>query len=146
MEAHKPRRALRVLPAAAGAGPRRSQARAEGTPSFDAYYSNHPKEWFDAVSEMDYFNPSLTRSWQLNETCNDAGALSVASYNIFHNVPFVTDFGDEMEQSLGEGDQVRRHPPVPGGLGLRRHHPGWPQGGPGRARLQHADPLRLVLR
>jgi len=79
-----------------------SQAWAEGTPSFDAYYSNHPKEWFDAASEVDYFNPSLTRSWQLNETCSDTGYFSVASYNIFHNVPFVTDFGDEMEQSLGK--------------------------------------------
>jgi hypothetical protein len=79
-----------------------SQARAEGTPSFDAYYSNHPKEWYDAASEVDYFNPSITRSWQLNESCNDTGFFSVASYNIFHNVPFVTDFGDEMEQSLGK--------------------------------------------
>ena len=39
------------------------QARAEGTPAFDAYYSNHPKEWYDAASEVDYFNPSITRSW-----------------------------------------------------------------------------------
>lgn len=77
-------------------------ARAEGTPPFDAYYSNHPKEWYDAASEVDYFNPSITRSWQLNETCTDTGFFSVASYNIFHNVPFVTDFGDEMEQSLGK--------------------------------------------
>jgi hypothetical protein len=79
-----------------------SQSRAEGTPTFDAYYSNHPKAWYDAASEVDYFNPSITRSWQLNESCNDAGFFSVATYNIFHNVPFVTDFGDEMEQSLGE--------------------------------------------
>jgi len=79
-----------------------SQAWAEGAPSFDAYYSNHPREWFDASSEVDYFNPSITRSWQLNETCSDTGYFSVASYNIFHNVPFVTDFGDEMEQSLGK--------------------------------------------
>ncbi|HEX8706225.1 MAG TPA: endonuclease [Myxococcaceae bacterium] len=79
-----------------------SQARAEGTPTFDAYYSNHPKAWYDAASEIDYFNPSITRSWLLNESCNDAGFFSVATYNIFHNVPFVTDFGDEMEQSLGE--------------------------------------------
>jgi hypothetical protein len=79
-----------------------TQARAEGTPPFDAYYSNHPKEWYDAASEVEYFNPSITRSWQLNETCSDAGFFSVASYNIFHNVPFVTDFGDEMEQSLGK--------------------------------------------
>jgi hypothetical protein len=79
-----------------------SQAWAEGTPTFDAYYSNRPREWFNAASEVDYFNPSITRSWQLNETCNDTGFFSVASYNIFHNVPFVTDFGDEMEQSLGK--------------------------------------------
>ncbi|HVG59043.1 MAG TPA: endonuclease [Hyalangium sp.] len=79
-----------------------TQAWGEGTPPFDAYYSNRPAEWFDAASETEYFNPSLTRSWQLNETCNDAGFFSVASYNIFHNVPFVTDFGDEMEQSLGK--------------------------------------------
>ncbi|MBN1207334.1 MAG: endonuclease [Myxococcaceae bacterium] len=78
-----------------------SVARAESTPTFDANYSSHPKEWYDAVSEVDYFNPSLTRSWQLNETCDDTGAFSLASYNIFHNVPFVYDFGDEMEQSLG---------------------------------------------
>ena len=75
----------------------------EGSPtSMDVYHSNHPKVWFDAVGANDYFNPSATSSWQLNESCDDAGALSVASYNIFHNVPFVTDFGDEMEQSLGE--------------------------------------------
>jgi hypothetical protein len=79
-----------------------TQAWAEGTPAFDAYYSNRPKEWFDAASEVEYFNPSITRSWQLNETCSDAGFFSVAAYNIFHNVPFVTDFGDEMEQSLGK--------------------------------------------
>lgn len=79
-----------------------TQAWGESTPPFDAYYSNHPKAWFDAASETEYFNTSLTRSWQLNETCNDAGFFSVASYNIFHNVPFVTDFGDEMEQSLGK--------------------------------------------
>nr|WP_225938020.1 endonuclease [Myxococcus sp. RHSTA-1-4] len=77
-------------------------ARAESTPTFDANYASHPKSWFDAVSEADYFNPSLTRSWQLNETCDDSGAFSMATYNIFHNVPFVTDFGDEMEQSLGK--------------------------------------------
>ncbi len=77
-------------------------ALADSTPSFDSYYSNHPREWFDASSEVDYFNTALTRSWRLNETCDDAGAFTVASYNIFHNVPFVTDFGDEMEQSLGK--------------------------------------------
>ncbi|MDC0714646.1 endonuclease [Stigmatella sp. ncwal1] len=77
-------------------------AGAESTPAFDAAYASSPKSWFDAVSESDYFNPSLTRSWQLNEACDDTGAFSVASYNIFHNVPFVTDFGDEMEQSLGK--------------------------------------------
>jgi endonuclease/exonuclease/phosphatase family metal-dependent hydrolase len=79
-----------------------SPALAESTPTFNPQYSHQPKAWYDAVSEMDYFNPSLTRSWQLNETCSDTGAFSLASYNIFHNVPFVTDFGDEMEQSLGE--------------------------------------------
>ncbi|MFY0568425.1 endonuclease [Archangium lansingense] len=68
----------------------------------DAYYSNRPKVWFDEVGPNEYFNPSATPSWQLNETCDDSGALSIVSYNIFHNVPFVTDFGDEMEQSLGE--------------------------------------------
>lgn len=77
-------------------------ARADSTPAFDANYASHPKTWFDAVSETDYFNTSLTRSWQLNETCDDTGAFTMASYNIFHNVPFVTDFGDEMEQSLGK--------------------------------------------
>lgn len=77
-------------------------ALADSTPSFDTNASRHPKQWFDAVSETDYFNTSLTRSWQTNETCNDAGAFTVASYNIWHNVPFVADFGDEMEQSLGK--------------------------------------------
>ncbi len=101
MECHKIRWSHRVL-ATALVLMFASQARAEGTPPFDAYYANHPKEWFDAASEIDYFNPSITRSWQLNESCNDTGFFSVASYNIFHNVPFVTDFGDEMEQSLGE--------------------------------------------
>ncbi len=79
-----------------------SQALAEGTDPFDAYYSNHPAAWYDEASEIDYFNPSITTSWQLNETCSDTGFFSVASYNIFHNVPFVYDFGDEMEQSLGK--------------------------------------------
>jgi hypothetical protein len=90
-----------LLPAVLGmtlAGP----ALAGSDPTFDTYYSNHPKAWFDEVSESDYFNTSLTRSWKVNESCNDSGAFSVASYNIFHNVPFVYDFGDEMEQSLGE--------------------------------------------
>lgn len=79
------------------------QALAEGSPTFDASYSNRPKAWYDKVSVSDYFNPSITRSWQLNEYCTEApGTLSLATYNIFHNVPFVTDFGDEMEQSLGK--------------------------------------------
>lgn len=96
---HLPRpRALPVVLALAAAG----LAQAGSTPSFSTYYSQHPKEWYDAVSETDYFDTSLTTSWQRNETCNDTGAFSVASYNIFHNVPFVYDFGDEMEQSLGE--------------------------------------------
>jgi endonuclease/exonuclease/phosphatase family metal-dependent hydrolase len=79
-----------------------SAAWAESTPTFDANASRNPKAWYDAVSEMDYFKTSLTRSWQVNETCDDTGAFSLATYNIFHNVPFVTDFGDEMEQSLGK--------------------------------------------
>lgn len=69
---------------------------------YDAYYSNNPKAWYDVMEEDEYFNPSLTPGWQLNETCSDSGFFSVASYNIFHNVPFVYDFGDEMEQSLGK--------------------------------------------
>ncbi|MCY1022733.1 endonuclease [Pyxidicoccus sp. MSG2] len=101
MEAHKSRHPLLVLSVLLGLV-LPGAALAESTPSFDNRYSNRPAEWFDAVSEMDYFNTSLTRSWQLNEACNDTGAFTVASYNIFHNVPFVTDFGDEMEQSLGK--------------------------------------------
>jgi endonuclease/exonuclease/phosphatase family metal-dependent hydrolase len=101
MEARKPKLHPCVLSVLLGlAVP--GTALAESPPPFDDYYSNHPWEWFEASSELDYFNTSLTRSWQLNETCNDAGAFSVASYNIFHNVAFVTDFGDEMEQSLGK--------------------------------------------
>jgi hypothetical protein len=72
------------------------------TARLDDYHSNHPKAWFDEVGPNEYFNSSATPSWQLNETCDDSGALSIVSYNIFHNVAFVTDFGDEMEQSLGE--------------------------------------------
>ncbi|MCY1080252.1 endonuclease [Archangium lansingense] len=70
--------------------------------AYDAYYSNNPTAWYNEVAEDEYFNPSLTPGWQLNETCSDTGYFSVASYNIFHNVPFVYDFGDEMEQSLGK--------------------------------------------
>lgn len=77
-------------------------AQAGGSSGFDSYYSQHPKAWFDAASEIEYFDTSVTPSWQVNETCNDTGAFSVTSYNIWHNVPFVTDFGDEMEQSLGK--------------------------------------------
>lgn len=79
-----------------------SPALAGSDPTFDASYSNRPKAWYDEVSESDYFNTSLTRSWRVNETCGDSGFFSVVTYNIFHNVPFVTDFGDEMEQSLGK--------------------------------------------
>lgn len=101
MEAHETRLFSRVVSVLLGlAVP--GAALANSTPSFDNYYSNHPKEWFDASSEVDYFDTALTRSWLLNETCSDTGAFSVASYNIFHNVPFVTDFGDEMERSLGK--------------------------------------------
>jgi hypothetical protein len=71
--------------------------------SFSDYYSDHPTAWFDALDDdQAYFDTQRTPAWQVNETCNDSDAFSVSSYNIWHNVPFTADFGDEMEGSLGE--------------------------------------------
>jgi len=72
------------------------------TPGMNAHYSTHPVEWYDAVSEIDYFNTNLTTPWVTNPECGNSADFTAATYNIFHNVGFVYDFGDEMEQSLGK--------------------------------------------
>mgnify|MGYP000344216711 CR=1 FL=1 len=72
------------------------------TPDFTNSYSESPTSWFNEVSESEYFDSNFTSSWQTNETCDSGDALSVVTYNIWHNIAFVSDFGDEMEQSLGK--------------------------------------------
>ncbi len=72
------------------------------TPAMDSYYSTHPLAWYNEVSELEYFDTQFTTTWVTNPSCKSDADFTSVTYNIFHNVGFVYDFGDEMEQSLGE--------------------------------------------
>ncbi|ASP40094.1 endonuclease [Bacterioplanes sanyensis] len=72
------------------------------TPAMDDYYASHPIAWYNQVSELEYFDTQLTTPWVTNPSCQSPADFTSATYNIFHNVGFVYDFGDEMEQSLGK--------------------------------------------
>lgn len=75
---------------------------ASDTPSMDHHYSTHPLAWYNDVSELEYFDTRFTTPWVTNPECQSDADFTSVTYNIFHNVGFVYDFGDEMEQSLGE--------------------------------------------
>jgi len=72
------------------------------TPSMNSNYSTHPVQWYNAVSELEYFDTNFTNTWVTNPACDNNADFTAVTYNIFHNVGFVYDFGDEMEQSLGK--------------------------------------------
>lgn len=68
----------------------------------DSYYSERPAEWWAEVSAAKYFDTTKTGSWVRNQTCDDTGAFSVSTLNIWQDVPFITDYSDDREDDIGE--------------------------------------------
>ncbi len=68
----------------------------------DAAYSERPADWWSEVSASKYFNTSKTDTWIRNESCDDSGAFSVSTLNIWQDVPFITDYSDAREDDIGE--------------------------------------------
>lgn len=89
-----------ALLVAAGLGP---VLNADDEPDvIDSYYSERPSAWWDEVSAGKYFDISKTNTWVRNETCSDAGAISVATMNIWQDVAFITDYSDDREDDIGQ--------------------------------------------
>ncbi|MEQ9362784.1 MAG: hypothetical protein RIF32_00990, partial [Leptospirales bacterium] len=68
----------------------------------DAFYSERPSEWWSEVSAAKYFDTGKTDTWVRDENCDDPGAFSVSTLNIWQDVPFVTDYSDDREDDIGE--------------------------------------------
>ncbi len=68
----------------------------------DNFYSERPSEWWSEVSASKFFDLTKTNTWIKNETCSDSGAISVATMNIWQDVPFITDYSDDREDDIGQ--------------------------------------------